>query len=152
MHAIMKQITSLPEVIGCMVFSEEAVLFAQDFPSVFDAHTVQEIGTLVTDNVTGLQQITNGVNMLDFRYSSGRIMVRQLAGGYLLLLCSTAAKPALLNISLNVAVKRLGKIIASQPVPEQPAAKVPVPKVEPPKPSRKPASWVAAMEDMNYPE
>lgn len=62
---------------------------------------------MVSQNLPGLKDFTGGVKMMDFRFQSGRLVVRPIDGGCLVILCEGMVNLQALIISVNVAVKQL---------------------------------------------
>jgi predicted regulator of Ras-like GTPase activity (Roadblock/LC7/MglB family) len=111
LKSILQQINLLPEVIGSMLVDSIGENIAHEMPPLFDSDTLVEICSLISENTEVLKIVTDEVVMLDFRYQSGRVVIRSINGGYLLLLCSAAVNMPFLNISINVAAKRLEKLL-----------------------------------------
>ena len=122
METILSQINSVPGMIGSMVCDDQGHLLARVFPPSFDAKVLKEAVSVFTDNLPGLRGLTDDIVMFDFRCLNGRIIIRPVAKGYLILLCSSAVNLQFLTISMNVAVKKLEKLDGTLPgSPEQDA-------------------------------
>ncbi|NVN99989.1 MAG: hypothetical protein HXX17_11745 [Geobacteraceae bacterium] len=126
MQSVLTQINSVPGVVGSMVCNDEGRLAAQLFPPLFDTTMLQDAATYLADSTIGLQDSTGGMGLMDLRFADARIVVRPMAHSLLLLLCTRAVNMQLLSISLNVAVKKLERLVAtlppeSAPVPAQAA-------------------------------
>lgn len=147
MNKILQQINLLPEVIGSVVFNMEGEVVATELGTVTDSSKLEEICNLLTNHIEVLQQITEGVTTLDFRFTTARIIVRSLSGGFLLISCSTSVNTALLNISLNVSVRRLEKLITDfTRLPRNPPpAQVEPQKAEQPQPPPPKAKRIVAL-------
>jgi hypothetical protein len=84
--------------------------------------------TTVSENLPGLQEITGGVRLIDFRFMNGRIVVKPIEGGCLVILCENTINLQVLVITLNVAVKKIEKLLSGGgAVPQQTAAPAPAP-------------------------
>ena len=122
MEAVLRQINSVPGVIGSMVCDEFGTLRSQAFPPLFEREMLEEASLALVETSMGLQGGTGEVGMLDLRYSEGRILVKALPNAFLMLLCTKTVNLQLLLISLNVALKKLEKLLQAP----MPAAPVPV--------------------------
>jgi predicted regulator of Ras-like GTPase activity (Roadblock/LC7/MglB family) len=122
MEEFLKQIKTVPGTLGCMVYDDQGHLVSHVFPSIFDQKMLSAAVTTVSENLPGLKEYTGGVRMIDFRFQNGRIVVKPVDGGCLVILCEGTVNLQSLIISLNVAVKQVEKNLKSAP---QQAAAVP---------------------------
>lgn len=114
MKDILQQINSVGGVIGSGVFSDRGEVLAHAFPPLIDAASLQKAASLTLDCSHGLQ-ISQTLDLLDLRYSDGRILVKTFPGAMLLLLCANSINLQVLSITLNLAVKKLEAKLASVP-------------------------------------
>lgn len=114
MEAVLQQINSVPGMVGGLVCDREGKLLAHVFPPLFDSSMLEGASTTIADSILGIEDSTDGIEMLDFRYNSGRVVVKPMGPGFLLLLCAKTINLQLLAISLNVALKKLEKLFASR--------------------------------------
>jgi len=119
MEEVLKQINTVSGTIGSMVCDEQGQLLAHVFPPLFDKSMLSSAVAALSENLSGLDDMTGGVKLTDFRYQNGRIIVKPIDGGCLVLLCETTINLQLLTISLNVAIKKLEKLLkfGSAPTP-----------------------------------
>jgi len=117
MQAVLQNLHSVPGVIGGLLTDDDSSVIAHSFPPVFDISTLQEGCSNLNFNIMGLNDTTGGVKLLDLRFAHGRIIVKSMPNLLLLLLCEQAVNLQLLNISINVAVKKLEKILVQPVVP-----------------------------------
>ncbi len=129
MEQVLQQINTLPGVVGSFVILADGRVAAAVFPPLFDPPIIEEAaGSLAA--IRERLQLGESLDLLDLRYANGRILVKTLAGGLLLLLCTKEVNLQVLAISLNVGMKKLEKLLlagetvaASPPeLPELPEA------------------------------
>jgi hypothetical protein len=120
MRQLLEQINTLPGVVGSFVRSEAGEVLAHAFPPLFDVAIFQEAANALADIVSGPSGSV-GPDLIDIRFAESRILVRQLPAAHLLLLCSKDVNLQVLNISLNVALKKLEKLIGEAAVVAEPA-------------------------------
>lgn len=129
MEQVLQQINTLPGVVGSFVALADGRVAAAVFPPLFDQPIIEEAaGSLAA--IRERLQLGESLDLLDLRYANGRILVKPLAGGLLLLLCAKEVNLQVLAISLNVGMKKLEKLLlageavaASPPeLPELPEA------------------------------
>lgn len=113
MQAVLTQINSMPGIVGSLVCDEDGRLTAQAFPPLFDAAMLDQAAAILADSTFGLQSATGAVDLLDLRYNEARIVVKPMPRSFLLLLCTKAVNMQLLAISLNVAIKKLERLVAA---------------------------------------
>jgi predicted regulator of Ras-like GTPase activity (Roadblock/LC7/MglB family) len=126
MEQVLQQINTLPGVVGSFVALADGRVAAAVFPPLFDQPIIEEAaGSLAA--IRERLQLGESLDLLDLRYANGRILVKPLAGGLLLLLCAKEVNLQVLAISLNVGMKKLeklllaGEAVAASP-PELPEA------------------------------
>ena len=110
MEQVLQQINTLPGVVGSFVTFAAGRVAAAAFPPLFDEPIIVEAaGSLAA--IRERLQLGESLDLLDLRYANGRILVKPLAGGLLLLLCAKEVNLQVLAISLNVGMKKLEKLL-----------------------------------------
>jgi predicted regulator of Ras-like GTPase activity (Roadblock/LC7/MglB family) len=107
MNEVLQHINSSDGVIGSALFSHKGDVLAHAFPPLFDAESLRKAAALVLECTHGLQ-VSQTLDLLDLRYSEGRIFVKAFPGALLFLLCTNAINLRVLSITLNLAIKKLG--------------------------------------------
>lgn len=106
MQEILLQINNVEGVMGSAVFSERGELLAHAFPTLIDAATLKKAGNLAMECIHGLQ-IATSLDILDLRYADGRVIIKSFSGAMLCLLCAKNVNLQVLNITLNLAIRKL---------------------------------------------
>lgn len=109
MEEVLKQIKTVPGTLGCMVYDDQGHLVSSVFPAIFDQQTLRGAVKTVFENLPGLKDLAGGVKMIDFRFQNGRVAVRPVDGGCLVILGDGTISLQSLIISLNVAIKQVEK-------------------------------------------
>lgn len=122
MQTVLKNLHSVPGVMGCLLLDDDGSIVANSLPAIYDAASLKEISTTVAQNIEGLQDYTGGVVALDMRYEHGRLVAKKMSKNVLVLLCQQTINIQLLQISLNVAINKLEKLVVEAP---KPAAVIP---------------------------
>ncbi len=122
MQQVLEQINTLPGVIGSMVRSGSGQVAAFAFPPLFDITMLQE-ASLSLAEIFGSLSSCEGPDMIDFRFADGRALVKPINDAHLFLLCTKDVNLQVLTISLNVAIKKLEKLlsVATIQTPQAPA-------------------------------
>ena len=106
MKDILKHISSVDGVIGSSVFNHKGDVLAHAFPAIIDAASLKSAASLILECSHGLQ-MSQTLDLLDLRYSEGRILAKAFPGAILFLLCANSINLQVLSITLNLAVKKL---------------------------------------------
>jgi predicted regulator of Ras-like GTPase activity (Roadblock/LC7/MglB family) len=122
MQDILRYINSVEGVIGSAVFSENGAVVDHAFPPIIDTNSLKTVAGLVLECTHGLQ-IAQSLEILDLRYSEGRIIIKAFPGALLCLLCAKSINLQVLTITLNLAVKKLEALL---PKPGETTAIAPV--------------------------
>jgi predicted regulator of Ras-like GTPase activity (Roadblock/LC7/MglB family) len=119
MKEILRHVNSVDGVIGSAVFSHTGDVLVHAFPALIDAASLKSAASLTLECSHGLQ-ITQTLDLLDLRYTDGRILVKPFSGALLFLLCANNINLQVLSITLNLAIKKLeAKLSSVAPVAEQ---------------------------------
>ena len=111
MQATLLSLHTVPGVIGGLLSDDDGAVLAHSFPPVFDLPSLQGVCSNLNFNIHGLQEATGGVKLLDLRFDHGRVIVRSLQNQVLLLLCEQSVNLQLLTISVNVAIRKIEKLL-----------------------------------------
>ena len=111
MEEVLKQIKTVPGTLGCMVYDDQGHIVSHVFPSIFDQKMLSAVVATVSENLPGLKDYTGGVRMIDFRFQNGRIVVKPVDGGCVIILCEGTVNLQSLIISLNLSVKQMEKCL-----------------------------------------
>jgi predicted regulator of Ras-like GTPase activity (Roadblock/LC7/MglB family) len=113
MKDILQHINSVNGVIGSALFSQKGDVLAHTFPPLIDAASLKKAASLTVECSHGLQ-ISQTLDLLDLRYSDGRILVKAFPGAMLFLMCANSINLQILSITINLAVKRLESKLPSE--------------------------------------
>jgi predicted regulator of Ras-like GTPase activity (Roadblock/LC7/MglB family) len=106
MKEILQHINSVDGVIGSALFSHKGDVLVHAFPALIDAASLKKAALLTLECSYGLQ-MAQTLDLLDLRYSDGRILVKAFPQALLFLLCANSINIQVLSITLNLAVKKL---------------------------------------------
>jgi predicted regulator of Ras-like GTPase activity (Roadblock/LC7/MglB family) len=108
--SILEDINAVVGVTGCFVCGSEGEVLASVLPGVFDGEAVSAAGWTAMQTVLGLQTTRwRRVNELDLLYREGRIIVKSLGECCLGILCVRNINIPLLNLTANLAARKLKK-------------------------------------------
>ncbi len=113
MQDILQHINSVEGVIGSAVFSQKGDVLVQAFPALIDAVSLKKAADLMLEFAHGLQ-ISQSLDILDMRYSDGRVVIKRFPGAMLFLLCAKNINLQVLAITLTLAAKKLEAVIFTE--------------------------------------
>jgi predicted regulator of Ras-like GTPase activity (Roadblock/LC7/MglB family) len=125
-ETILRDINAVVGVTGSFVCNQEGQVVARALPAVFDEAMLALVGRTATLTVAGLQTLRrHKAGDLDLLYGGGRVLVKNLRYGCLCILCVPRINVPLLNLTANVAARKLSAMLkeqtsAPQPTPAQP--------------------------------
>ncbi|MFB0535579.1 MAG: roadblock/LC7 domain-containing protein [Anaerolineae bacterium] len=108
MESILEDINAVVGVTGCFVCNNEGEVLGSVLPGVFDRQVISSVGRTAVQTLLGLQTTRRRrVNDLDLLYREGRVIVKSLGEGCLCILCVRNINVPLLNLTANLAAKKL---------------------------------------------
>jgi predicted regulator of Ras-like GTPase activity (Roadblock/LC7/MglB family) len=150
METILKDINAVVGVTGSFVCDGEGQIVAKLMPNVFDDNLLSPVGRTIAQTIAGLK-IAQRCNIgdIDLVYDEGRLIVKSVDEGCLCILCVKRVNTPLLNLTVNVAAKKLEEKF-KEPESIQPVVEVkPAPELEPePEPEPAPARKMTIAEVM----
>ena len=126
LDALLGQLNALPGVIGSLVSGDRGQVLAQAFPAEVDAAAPARAAQVLADHAAGLPAIGGPVAMFSMRFGNGRLMVRPVGAGHLLVLCATTVNPQPLAL-LAAATAPKRELLLAPPAPPPLPAPVPAP-------------------------
>ncbi len=129
------EINSLLGVIGSFVCDADGRLVAQALPDAYDGDKLSVTARVVAQTLQALETSGQRVTDMDLQFESGRLILKNLRGGTLAILCARNINLPLLNMTASITAKK----IAAQLKPKAAAAPR-EPKASPPPPAPAPAT------------
>jgi predicted regulator of Ras-like GTPase activity (Roadblock/LC7/MglB family) len=118
MENILKDINAVVGVTGSFVSNEDGYVLSRLMPSVFDDQMLSNVSRTMAQTIAGLKIAQQSeVGNIDLLYNDGRLIVKDVGEGCLCILCVKRINVPLLNLTANVAVKKLqGKLKEAEPI------------------------------------
>jgi predicted regulator of Ras-like GTPase activity (Roadblock/LC7/MglB family) len=128
MESILKDINAVVGVTGSFVADSRGKLLAKALPDVFDEPSLETVCKTMMQTFSGLEASRRRkVGDIDMQFQQGRLIVKNLGEGCLGVLCVRRMNVPLLNLTANVAARRLHEQLKG-PAPQKeapPAAAAP---------------------------
>ena len=120
MEAILRDVNSVVGVTGSFVADPEGEILARALPGVFDDDMLSTASRSAAQTILGLETTRRRkVGELDLVYQDGRLVTKRMKSGFLLILCVRNINVPLLNLTANVAVRKLEGIMARSSAAER---------------------------------
>jgi len=123
MQDILKDMSAAVGVTGCFVCDPDGRVLASTLPAIFDSEVVSAVAKTISQTTAGLVTARRRkIQEIDLLFSAGRLIVRPLRGGSLCLLCTRNINVPLLDLTANVATRKLTEVMKESHV-ETPVVK-----------------------------
>ena len=114
MKTILEDINAMTGVLGSFVCDEEGRTLAQALPEIYDDEMLAQAGRTAAQTSAGLWMVKQrAVGELDLLFSGGRLIIKGLDSACLCILCTPRLNLPLLNLTANVAIKKLQREISA---------------------------------------
>jgi predicted regulator of Ras-like GTPase activity (Roadblock/LC7/MglB family) len=115
--SILEDINAVIGVTGCFVCTNDGQVLASALPKPFDEDTLSAVGQLISKTMAGLATVRRRkVGDIDLVYEEGRLVARSLREGCLCILCARNINVPLLNLTANMAAKKLAAEVKNKVV------------------------------------
>jgi len=115
METILKDINAVMGVNSSFVCDVDGQVLSRLLPKDFDESLLTPVGRTMAQTISGVE-LTRRRKMeeLDLLYRDARLVVKNLRVGYLCILCEPTINVPLLNLTANVAAKKLASLVEEQ--------------------------------------
>jgi predicted regulator of Ras-like GTPase activity (Roadblock/LC7/MglB family) len=112
METILKDINAVIGVTGSFVCDAEGQVMARLMPDTLDWKLLAPAARTIAQTIAGLKLAQRRkVGDIDLLYDQGRLIIKSLDESYLCILCVQRINVPLLNLTADVAAKKLGKMV-----------------------------------------
>lgn len=118
MQALLKDIYKVVGVLGAWVCDRDGAVLAQISAEDFEAAQAQAAARVIGQTFRALDTTGHAVEEVDLSYGKGRLLLKNLRGGVLAIVCARNVNLPLLNLTASVAVQKLSEQLkpAAEPV------------------------------------
>ena len=115
MENILKDINAVMSVNGSFVCDVDGQMLCSLLPEDFDDNLLSPVGRTMAQTISGVElSRRRKLGELDLLYRDARVLVKNLRVGYLCILCESTINVPLLNLTANVAAKKLASLVEEQ--------------------------------------
>jgi predicted regulator of Ras-like GTPase activity (Roadblock/LC7/MglB family) len=130
MEDILKDINAVVGVTGSFVCNGEGQVSASALPDLFDETILSTVGRTMAQTLAGLATARRRkIGDIDLIYDQGRLITKNIGEGCLCIVCVRHINVPLLNLTANVAVKKLVQLIKTEKAEVEQAVEVKPPPV-----------------------
>jgi predicted regulator of Ras-like GTPase activity (Roadblock/LC7/MglB family) len=112
----LKEINSVLGVVGSFICLPDGSIAGKVLPEAFDAASVETAARVLTQTLNALETSGQRIVETDLVYGHGRLLLKNLRGGILTIVCAHTINVPLLNLTANGIAKK----IASELKPAKP--------------------------------
>lgn len=139
MDSLLQEITMLPGVLGCFVYTGEQQIAGSKMPPIFKENSLKTIGSLLTRTVQMGRMAQLDFSGIEFKFNESLLIINPIAKGALLVIvCEPKVNKSLISMTMGMLIADIEAAMAKgivtpsagqAPTPPQPAAS---PKSTPP--------------------
>jgi predicted regulator of Ras-like GTPase activity (Roadblock/LC7/MglB family) len=130
MEDILKDINAVAGVTGSFVCNGEGQVLASALPDLVDEISLSTVGRTMAQTLVGLVTARRRkIGDIDLVYDQGRLIAKNLGEGCLYILCVRKINVPLLNLTANVATKKLLPLLRAGEIGAEEAVEVKPPPV-----------------------
>jgi len=108
MKELLSDINSVAGVLGTCVCDAEGQPIASSLPATFDATMMASVGRTFNKTLEALKVARRRkVNEMDLTFESGRLVVKNLTEGCMIIVCTPTVNVPLLNLTANVVARKV---------------------------------------------
>ncbi len=135
MEIILKEVNAVPGVIGAFVCLPDGKIATQVVPEKYAIEDLNLAARVTSQTFQALELSGQRVSEAALLFSEGRMVLKNFRGGTLIILCARNINIPLLNLTANVAVKKLvAETRSTKPATPAPA------EIKPPAPTSAPTT------------
>jgi predicted regulator of Ras-like GTPase activity (Roadblock/LC7/MglB family) len=109
MQEQLERIKAVSGVSGSFVCDEDGEVLGSALGRDVDSHRLHLVTRTLAQTMAGLRSVQRRrPGGLDILYAKGRLLIKPMSGGSLAILCSRQVNIPLLNLTANVAVRKIG--------------------------------------------
>lgn len=124
MDLVLKQLSTVPGVVGALLFDAQGQVLSTTFPPLFDVAALSQVAQALAVDAYFAEWTAGESAGCELRFTEGQVTVRRAEPGWVLVLGTPQLNAQLLNMSVTQVVRRLK---VSTPAPSAPPAPAPVP-------------------------
>src|SRR5512135_1639861 len=107
MESYLKEINAVIGVIGSFVCLPDGSLLAKEMPDRFDPQGVETAARAAVQTFNALDGSGQRIVEADLVFAQGRLVMKNLRGGILAIVCTRTINTPLLNLTANLVAKKI---------------------------------------------
>lgn len=103
MNSLLQEITTLPGVFGCFVYSGERQIAASKMPPIFQNNNIKAIGNLLSRTVQVGNMAKLDFKEIEIKYKESLLIIKALADqALLILICEPSANKSMIAMTIKM--------------------------------------------------
>jgi len=132
MEAVLQEVNAAVGVTGSFIVGSSGRLEARALPDTYPSQTLETVGRMLIQTLAGIELARKRKpGDLDLGFREGRLLVKSLSPGCLCILTARRVNVPLVNLTANVAVRKLKEQRKETPASTPPTAIQPVAPIAP---------------------
>jgi len=120
MDSLLQEITMLPGVLGCFVFSSEQQIAGSKMPPIFRENSIKTIGNLLTRTIQIGTMAQLDLKGLEIKYNESLLIIKLLPKeAQLIIICEPSANKSLISMTTGMLAEDIAAAMAN-PMASQP--------------------------------
>lgn len=120
MDVFLQEITILPKVLGCFVYSGNLEIAGSKLPPVFQKQAAVTIGNLLSRTMQLATLASLDLSSLEISYRDSLLLIRPLDdGATLILICEPGVNKSLINMTIDMLADELNQSLTAVPPPKR---------------------------------
>ncbi|OGO13584.1 MAG: hypothetical protein A2Y93_17550 [Chloroflexi bacterium RBG_13_68_17] len=108
MNELLKDVNGVAGVLGACVCDADGQVISSSLPSAFDAGMIGTVGRTFIKTLEALKVARRRkVNEMDLTFETGRLVVKNLTEGCMIIVCTPTVNVPLLNLTANVVARKV---------------------------------------------
>lgn len=117
---ILDNMLTIDGVTGAMIADTTGNVLSAKMPAVYDSELLGQIASKTVNVALAFREIGIDSEEMHYKYESMRVMVKDLAKGFLLIMSLPSVSIPLLNVATNVTRKKIVKALSGELPPSNP--------------------------------
>lgn len=114
MDSLLQEITTLPGVLGCFVFSSERQIVGSKMPPIFKENNIKAIGNLLARTIQIGTMAQLGFKGIEIKYNESLLLIKPLTKEALLvIICEPSANKSLITMTTGMLADDIAKAMAN---------------------------------------
>lgn len=133
MDPLLQEITMLPGVLGCFVYTGEQQIAGSKMPPIFKENTIKTIGSLLARTIQMGEVAQLEFSTIEFKFDESLLIIHPIPNAALLVvICEPGANKSLITMTMGMLATDIEASMTKQPLATPAAPRPTAPPAAPP--------------------